>query len=149
MPLRPCAEGWRGEDDRAAASQRFAFLLPGWGVLRPHLADRHVECLAALPPAAHGTDWLEEEGGSAQHFYFNLSEPSGWIDLARIKWLLFCEAGLRSTAIAFYLPRSPDMPGMKVLGTRGGMPAPMNPTGGGITIGPFGIRVGCGERASG
>ena len=41
------------------------------------------------------------------------------------------------------------MPGMKVAGTRGGMPAPMNPVGGGITIRPFGISVGCGERASG
>lgn len=41
------------------------------------------------------------------------------------------------------------MPGMKVFGTRGGMFAPMNPTGGGITIEPFGIMVGCGERASG
>lgn len=38
---------------------------------------------------------------------------------------------------------------MKVLGTRGGIPAPMNPVGGGITIRPFGIIVGCGERASG
>ena len=41
------------------------------------------------------------------------------------------------------------MPGMKVLGTRGGMFAPMNPTGGGITIEPFGIMVGWAERASG
>ena len=41
------------------------------------------------------------------------------------------------------------MPGMNVAGTRGGMPAPMNPVGGGITIRPFGIIVGCGERASG
>ena len=41
------------------------------------------------------------------------------------------------------------MPGMKVSGTRGGIPAPMNPVGGGVTIKPFGISVGCGERASG
>jgi hypothetical protein len=48
-----------------------------------------------------------------------------------------------------YLPNSPVMPGMKVGGTRGGMPAPMNPVGGGMTIWPLGIKVGCGERASG
>jgi hypothetical protein len=41
------------------------------------------------------------------------------------------------------------MPGMKVAGTRGGIPAPMNPVVGGITIWPFGINWGVGERASG
>jgi hypothetical protein len=41
------------------------------------------------------------------------------------------------------------MPGMKVGGTLGGIPAPMNPVGDGITTWPLGIKVGWGERASG
>jgi hypothetical protein len=41
------------------------------------------------------------------------------------------------------------MPGMKVGGTLGIMPAPMNPVGAGMIIWPLGIMVGCGERASG
>jgi hypothetical protein len=38
---------------------------------------------------------------------------------------------------------------MKVAGTRGGMFAPMNPLVGGITMLPFAIIGGEGERASG
>jgi hypothetical protein len=48
-----------------------------------------------------------------------------------------------------YLCSNPVMPGMKVAGTRGIMPAVMNPELGGITTWPFAIIVGWGERASG
>lgn len=41
------------------------------------------------------------------------------------------------------------MPGVKVAGTRVIIPGPMNPVGGGMIGAPLGIRVGCGERASG
>jgi hypothetical protein len=41
------------------------------------------------------------------------------------------------------------MPGMNVGGTLGGMFGCMNPVGDGITTWPLGIKVGCGERASG
>jgi hypothetical protein len=48
-----------------------------------------------------------------------------------------------------YLPKSPVMPGIKVGGTRGGIPAPMNPGVGGMIVEPLGKSVGWGVRASG
>jgi hypothetical protein len=41
------------------------------------------------------------------------------------------------------------MPGANVGGTRGIAPASGKPGGGGMIGTPFGINVGCGERASG